>query len=75
MKTLALTLALLGTLFAGTRGGQVFCSTNNGTTFTLKTVPLTWAGSPVVGFARTGVTIYLLTDGNGVWQESNPTCP
>ena len=64
-----------GTLFAGTPDGKIFCSTNDGTAFVAKNLPATWGGSQVKSIVLTGTTVYFLTDGNGVWQESSPTCP
>ena len=66
-----------GTLFVGTPDGKIFCSTNDGTSFVAKTLPATWAGSQVKSIVQLpgSAILYFLTDGNGVWQESSPTCP
>ena len=64
-----------GTLFVGTLDGQIFCSTDNGASYTVKTLPGGWAYSAITDIVRNGTTLYFLTDGNGAWQESSPSCP
>jgi hypothetical protein len=65
-----------GTLFAGTHDGQIFCSTNGGlASFVAKTTPAGWASSVITDIVTNGTTMYFLTDGNGAWQETSPTCP
>jgi hypothetical protein len=55
-------------LFAGTFGGGVFLSTNNGTSWTAVNTGLT-ANITVSSFAVSGSNLFAGTSGSGVWRR------
>lgn len=58
-------------LFGADRAGNYYCSSDDGTSWSLK-VSL---GVTVSQVKRFGNTIYLLTDGAGVYRDDAPVCP
>ncbi|MEX0601758.1 MAG: regulator, partial [Bacteroidota bacterium] len=63
-------LAVSGTnLFAGTDGGGVFLSTNNGTSWTQVNTGLT--NTDVRSLAVSGTNLFAGTDGGGVFLSTN----
>ena len=67
-SSIVLTLAVSGTsLFAGTSGGGVFRSTDNGASWTAASTGLT--STTVRALAVSGTSLFAGTGGGGVWRR------
>lgn len=58
-------------LFAGSLDGKLYCSNNAGYSWSAATTDFY---SPVTRVKFIGTTLYVITDGNGVWSDPAPAC-